>query len=111
MDAENGQPTPGLETSSEALASLRLGFMALVRLLEKLAPDAVRVGEQGPPTSEGIRFHHDPSLHFHAGDVVELTRVDGAVDWNTGRASSVFHLTSSFLGLTGAVSPLPAYFA
>ncbi len=85
--------------------------MALVRLLEKLAPDAVRVGEQGPPTSEGIRFHHDPSLHFHAGDVVELTRVDGAVDWNTGRASSVFHLTSSFLGLTGAVSPLPAYFA
>ncbi len=93
--------------------SLRLGFEALVMLLERLTSDAVRVGEQGPPTSEGLRFHHDPSLSFHASDVVALSVGPSASDPENVLAPThpVYHVTSSFLGLSGSVSPLPAYFA
>jgi type VI secretion system protein ImpH len=114
VDAPDGKPTPGLDIPSpERLVSLRLGFEGLVRLLERLTSEAVRVGEQGPPTSEGLRFHHDPSLSFHTGDVVALTLSNSAADPESEVAPShpVYHVTSSFLGLSGSVSPLPAYFA
>jgi type VI secretion system protein ImpH len=114
VDAADGQPTPGLEIPTpERLASLRLGFEALVRLLERLTSGAVRVGELGPPTSEGLRFHHDTSLSFHAGDVVALTLAESAPDPESVLAPRhpVYHVTSSFLGLSGSVSPLPGYFA
>lgn len=114
MDAEDRKPAAGVDTPSpERLVSLRLGFEALVRLLERLTSDAVRVGEQGPPTSEGLRFHHDPSLSFHASDVVALKVAPSAPDPENVLAPShpVYHVMSSFLGLSGSVSPLPAYFA
>lgn len=114
MDASDRQPAAGLDLPSpERLASLRLGFEALVRLLERLTTDAVRVGEQGPPTSEGLRFHHDPSLSFHATDVVSVTVAPSAPDPENVLAPShpVYHVTTAFLGLSGSVSPLPAYFA
>lgn len=114
MDASDRQPTASLDTPSpERLAALHLGFEALVRLLERLTSDAVRVGELGPPTSEGLRFHHDPSLSFHANDVVSLTVGPSAPDPENVLAPThpVYHVTSSFLGLTGSVSPLPGYFA
>jgi type VI secretion system protein ImpH len=114
VDAPDRQPAAGLDTPSpERLAGLHLGFEALVRLLERLTSDAVRVGELGPPTSEGLRFHHDPSLSFHANDVVSLTVAPSAPDPENVLAPThpVYHVTSSFLGLTGSVSPLPGYFA
>jgi type VI secretion system protein ImpH len=114
VDAPDRQPAAGLATPSpERLVSLRLGFEALVRLLERLTSDAVRVGEQGPPTSEGLRFHHDPSLSFHASDVVALTVIPSAPDPENVLAPThpVYHVTSAFLGLSGSVSPLPGYFA
>jgi type VI secretion system protein ImpH len=114
VDAPDRQPAAGLvPPSPERLVSLRLGFDALVRLLERLTSEAVRVGEMGPPTSEGLRFHHDPSLSFHASDVVALTVIPSAPDPENVLAPThpVYHVTSSFLGLSGSVSPLPSYFA
>jgi type VI secretion system protein ImpH len=114
VDAPDRQPAAGLEIPSpERLAALRLGFEALVRLLERLTSDAVRVGELGPPTSEGVRFHHDHTLSFHPNDVVALTVAPSAADPENVLASvhPVYHVTSAFLGLTGSVSPLPSYFA
>jgi type VI secretion system protein ImpH len=88
---------------AKALLALRLGFVPLVRLLERLTPDAVRVGGEGPLSGERIRFRHDRALQFHASDVVALEREDGD--------GARYVLTSGFLGLSGSMSPLPAYMA
>ena len=80
-----------------------LGFFQLVALIERMSPGAVRVGGDGPLGSEAIRFRHDPALTFNPSDVT-LARV-------TGREPLRVEITTSFLGLTGAVSPLPVHLA
>jgi type VI secretion system protein ImpH len=107
MDSADGQPTPAVSDApgADALLALRLGFVPLVRLLERLTPDAVRVGGDGPISGERIRFRHDVALQFHASDVVALEGEGG--DGPGAR----YVLTSGFLGLSGSMSPLPAYLA
>jgi type VI secretion system protein ImpH len=109
MDAPDGQPAADLTPPSvESLRELRLGFVPLVRLLERLASSAVRVGGEGPPSLEGIRFRHDRGLQFHAGDVVSL---EEAAPEDGGAPPPRYQVTSAFLGLSGSMSPLPAYFS
>ena len=90
----------------------RLGFRTLVSLLERLTPDAARVGEAGPVTSETILFRHDPALTFNSSDVTHLDfraqRDPRSLDPEEG---PLFEVTTSFLGLTGAATPLPHYLA
>ena len=107
MDSADGKPAAAVSDAppADALLALRLGFVPLVRLLERLTPDAVRVGGEGPLSDERIRFQHDRALQFHASDVVALERNEP--DGEPAR----YHLTSGFLGLSGSMSPLPAYMA
>jgi type VI secretion system protein ImpH len=80
----------------------RLPFVVLVQWLERLAgAQAAAVGALGPYLSEAVRFRHDPSLTFHASDIVAARHVVGNADLD------VVELTTSFAGLTGAASPLP----
>jgi type VI secretion system protein ImpH len=81
----------------------RLPFFALVAMLERLAPQRVPVGTAGPAVDESIRFRHDPSLTFSAGDVSALEVDPERVD------APPFALTTTFLGVSGAASPLPNY--
>lgn len=78
----------------------RLPFMYLVAELERLLTRGALIGGDGPVRDEPIRFRHDPSLTFHSSDVrcAELGANDRA------------ELTTTFLGLTGSTSPLPASF-
>ncbi len=89
----------------------RLSFLSLVALLERLTPEAVRIGGEGPPTAEGIRFRHDPSLTFSARDVAQVVAEELPND--PGDALSplhrVYEVTTAFLGVTGSVAPLPSY--
>ena len=105
MDSADGQPAAAVSDApgAEALLARRLGFAQLVRLLERLTPEAVRVGGEGPLAGERIRFRHDRALQFPAPDVVALERVDAD--------GARYLLTSGFLGLSGSMSPLPAYLA
>jgi type VI secretion system protein ImpH len=82
----------------------RFGFFQAVQLLHRLIPDTTPVGELGPPSAEPVRFQHDPNLVFHAGDVdaIQVKQSNGAI-----RAV----MTTTFLGLTGAASPLATVFA
>jgi len=82
----------------------RFGFFQAVQLLHRLIPNTTPVGELGPPDAEPVRFLHDPSLVFHAGDVdkIKIKQANGAM-----RAV----MTTTFLGLTGAASPLATVFA
>jgi len=103
-----------LVAASEALRPRisRQGFFPLVAYLERLTADAARVGDLGPVLQEKIRFRHDPSLGFSAGDVsaLELRQVPAHEDDVLTRRP-LFEVVTSFLGLTGSVSPLPMFMA
>jgi type VI secretion system protein ImpH len=87
----------------------RHGFLPAVLYLERMLRKSVRVGENGPLAEEGIRFQHDPTLQFSASDVREI--VKRTVVAEDDRESEHYLLTTTFLGLTGGISPLPDYIA
>jgi type VI secretion system protein ImpH len=78
-------------------------FFEVVAALERLSPGAVRVGGDGPPGREAVRFRHDPSMGFSAGDITS------AVLRNNVSGESRVDLVCTFLGLTGAIGPLPLH--
>jgi type VI secretion system protein ImpH len=77
----------------------RHGFFQAVRLLERENLDAPAIGGLGPANREYVRFRHDSRMSFAASDVTGFERQSERVV-----------ITSSFLGLTGSVSPLGNYF-
>jgi type VI secretion system protein ImpH len=79
----------------------RFDFFRAVDLVERLLEGSVPVGQAGPAEGESIRFEHDPSLIFHASDVLAIEPRDLAA----GRRQTI--IRTGFLGLTGVVSPLP----
>jgi type VI secretion system protein ImpH len=81
----------------------RFSFFVAVQLLQRVTPNTVSVGELGPARREALRFVHDPNLIFHSADITAISpRVlrDGV---------PFAEITTTFLGLYGAVSPLAAY--
>lgn len=77
--------------------------MQVVSLLERLSPQAVRVGGDGPPALEALRFRHDPSMAFSASDLT------GAVLRRSDSQEPRVDLVCTFLGLVGAAGPLPLH--
>jgi type VI secretion system protein ImpH len=77
-----------------------ISFFALAKhLVRRLAGGGARIGELGPALQERIRFRHDPSPVFHASDVAGLE-----LEERDGRPAA--EITTTFLGLVGAASPL-----
>jgi type VI secretion system protein ImpH len=87
----------------------RQGFVPLVMLLERLA-GGPEVGAATSPDEEAVRFRHDPSMAFSASDVTSVRQVELPPGWD-GAPRTGYEVTSTFLGLTGGVSPLPQYIA
>jgi type VI secretion system protein ImpH len=113
MASEERLPEALVEAARTLAREARhVGFFPLVAQLERLTTGAVRVGEVGPVNEEMIRFRHDPSLGFSAGDVseVSLRQVPVRAEEPYTRRP-LFEVVTHFLGLTGAVSPLPLYIA
>lgn len=114
-----GEERAAADPVSEALVAQllsrpqRVGFYRAVELLERSNPHAVRVGELGPVLKEVVRFRHDPSLTFATSDVRGILRRERSVEEAVDGAAPgpLYEITSTFLGLTGTVSPLPTYFA
>lgn len=88
-------------------------FFYAVGMLERLNPEAVRVGDNGPYPDEAIRFCHDPSLGFRAGDISAIRYVERPRSTENAwePVKHRFEVTTTFLGLIGVVSPLPLYIA
>jgi len=78
-------------------------FFQLVRLLEGYYRPSARVGEKGPAASELFRFRPDLSLAFPSSDVVSIEKKEGA-------EIPRYQITTGFLGLYGATSPLPIFY-
>ncbi len=80
-------------------------FVQAVSMLERVHRAAVPIGEAGPASKEAIRFQHDPSLAFASSDVTSIKP-------RVPRHGLVFaEVMTTFLGLTGANSPLPTQMA
>lgn len=77
----------------------RADFFTLIGLIERLEGGRAPIGGDGPPSLEGLRLCHDPALALRSTDV------SAASERGDGR----WVVTTAFLGLTGAVSPLPLY--
>lgn len=104
MAASNRDEATTIGEADDSLRRAReLGFFRFVALVERLATGAVRIGEDGPLNEEAIRFRHDPALTFNASDITSVSALRG----ETLRLEVV----TSFLGLTGAATPLPLYFS
>jgi type VI secretion system protein ImpH len=88
----------------------RTGFRALVALVERLSPGTARVGEGGPAELEPIRFHHDPALVFSNADVTTVSHEENPALGGPAGPGERYHITTTFLGLSGGVSPLPDHF-
>ncbi len=100
----------GLATLARVLPEAQFGdFFSVVRVLERIQGDQVRIGSARSPNEEWIRFSHDASLSFSAGDIDSA--VIGSVSNEDSSQRDIVELTSTFLGLVGGVSPLPPYFA
>jgi type VI secretion system protein ImpH len=78
----------------------------VLALAERLFPAAVPFGTQAASVDEPVRLKHDPSLAFSSADISKVELLDAAA----GRGPEVA-LTTTFLGLTGTVSPVPYYLA
>ena len=74
MGAKNRTPDHSLdETLVERV--WRFSFFQLVRLLERHAKSAARVGGRGPASDEAVRLRPEASLGFPASDVTGLSLI------------------------------------
>lgn len=104
MDTRTDRIEPTEALARVVAQARRIPFVALVHLIERLLPNSVPVGTTGPVSREAVRLRHDPSLGFQPSDIAQARVV------RHGSAPHV-EITATFLGLTGASSPLPLFFA
>jgi type VI secretion system protein ImpH len=110
----DGDPTASSRVHEDLLArATHYDFFVAVGMLERLTPAAIRVGGDGPYAGEAIRFRHDPSLSFSAGEISRITWVaaPSAVETAWEHKHERYEVTTCFMGLTGGVTPMPMYLA
>ena len=81
----------------------RFELFQAVRLLQKMAPDRVPVGEGQEPDREAVRFRSRVGFDFPASEVQEIELPDAEGD--------PVRVVVNALGLAGALGPLPAPFS
>ncbi len=110
-------PLAGPGGDAEAIAreldaARRCGAYPLLLRLERLLGAGGRIGTSATLDEERIRLRHDPELAFRPGEVTSLRVVPRDGSGADARAGEpVVEVVTAFLGLTGAVSPLPPYVA
>ncbi len=81
----------------------RFSFYGAIHLLEKNSPGSVPVGHLGPASKECVRLRPSVSLSFPTADLEEADTVEI-------NGSPITRLTTTFLGLYGVTSPIPAFY-
>lgn len=76
----------------------RFDIRQAVHLLERALPDATPVGEGSDPEREAVRLRSSLTSAFPPSDIE-------ALEWEQGGGSP--RLTVTFMGLAGAIGPLP----
>ncbi|MGH9362701.1 MAG: type VI secretion system baseplate subunit TssG [Thermoanaerobaculia bacterium] len=85
----------------------QFSFFQAVHLIQASFPQAAPVGGLGPPAEECIRFRGDLSLAFPESDIQEIS-----IEARPGSPGAFPRcaITTSFLGVYGTSSPLPAFY-
>lgn len=91
----------------------RFDFFVAVSMLERLRPNAVRVGGDGPYTREAVRFRHDHDLIFNPSDVLKIEEVSvpRSAEQRLEEDKKRYEVTTAFMGVSGSMSPMPLYLA
>lgn len=111
MGASPGPPDPPLIRALLGEAH-RFSFFQAVSLLERLRPEAVPVGQTGPPAREAIRFRPEVDLGFPSSSLSAVERIGPAgEEWDGRSETERFRITANFLGLYGVDSPLPNHWS
>jgi len=84
-------------------AARRRGAYPLLLVLERLLGGDAGIGTAATLDEERIRLRHDPQLAFRTAEVSAVRLRDVNAD------RPAVEIVTSFLGLTGAASPLPPY--
>ncbi len=101
--------SPSPETAEDPFAAIlkileeepfSVRFFQAMRLLERAAGSGAPVGHFSRPEDEAVRFKSLPSLGFPPSELYDLTRSPGG-QWQ---------MTVQFMGLTAALSALPAVY-
>jgi type VI secretion system protein ImpH len=77
-------------------------FFQAVRLLEKLFPDRIPVGYDGPVGQEVVRFRAHVALNFPPSQIYDIRYFD---------ESRVPELSEAFFGLSGITGALPRHYS
>jgi type VI secretion system protein ImpH len=92
----------------------RCSFFTAVRLLEQVTAGAPRVGGEGPFSAETVSFRHSPSFSSQPNELESIKQVEvprTAEEILDTKNKHRYQVTTCFLGLSGADSPLPLYTA
>ncbi len=112
MAAEERVPETGVSLRDELVVTPpQTNFYTAVMLLERMTPDAVRIGSSGSYNQEALSFRHDISFSFQPNDIsaIEWVDLDINPEERLERDKGRYQLTTCVLGLSGADSPLPLY--
>jgi type VI secretion system protein ImpH len=82
----------------------RFDFFQALRLIERVVPHTSPLGH-GDPAGEAVFLHHDPTFSFHTSDISSIDELPLA------GGGARMRVTSTFLGLVGATSPLAYHYA
>jgi type VI secretion system protein ImpH len=96
-------PSPGAAVSADQLKYLlehapEVSFYRAVLFLERLWRESVPIGHEGPAASERVRLRPSVSMSFPPSDLESAEPIP---------QSDKVQITTTFLGLYGADSPLP----
>lgn len=87
-----------------ALRSARdFEFFQLLHMIDRIAPELAPIGQRGPAQREGVRLRPALSLGFALADI-------DSAEWRDRGELGQLVLTTTFLGLYGAESPLATHF-
>jgi len=108
---ENRAPVPAL-IQRVLDKGYRFSFFEAVRLLQSQQQGSVRVGHQGPPSQEAIRFQPELDMGFPAADVTHVEQLPLAETTEQEEDPiQQYRIWTTFMSLYGAVSPLPSYYS
>lgn len=89
----------------------RFDFFQAVRLLERMEDASASVGEGVTPEREAVWFSSAVGMEFPGADILEVRRArrldTAATPAPAGTEPAPWRMTVSFLGLAGAMGPLP----
>ncbi|MBI3871722.1 MAG: type VI secretion system baseplate subunit TssG [candidate division Zixibacteria bacterium] len=102
MGTDSGTTTTSVAAAIRERAS-RFTFLQALWLLHRAAPDAPAMGTQGPPEAEPVRLRPSASLAFPPGDIESFESFESA--------APAARMTTTFMGLYGANSPLPSFYS